>query len=100
MNKKNEYNASDVKAVKAQLKDNELKKLQLDEDFRELLSHPYGIRIMQWLMEIGGVFKTSFTGNSQTFFLEGHRNMALMIFHKIVVACPEKISDIVVANDN
>ena len=44
----------------------------------------------QRLLERTGVFRSSFTGNSETFFLEGQRNVGLMLMAQIHDACPEK----------
>lgn len=43
------------------------------------------------LMEFTGLFKTSFTGNSQTFYLEGQRNVGLKIMADISKHSPESL---------
>ncbi|GAI75301.1 unnamed protein product, partial [marine sediment metagenome] len=68
-------------------------------DIKSIISRPEGIRFFKRLMVLGKVFQTTFTGNSQTYFLEGHRNLALMIFHDIVDAAPDKIADLLVDKD-
>lgn len=66
------------------------------EDIKLLMSSGAGQRFMKRLMEDGKIFSTSFTGNSQTFFLEGHRNLALKYFKDICEACPEKVRDLLI----
>ena len=43
---------------------------------------------------------TTFTGNSHTFFLEGHRNLALKFFGDIVEAAPDKLVSLIVEGNN
>ena len=76
-------NAADPEQVKkAGKKDQRTRDRQLD-DMRGVMSSLEGRRFMwRWLSECG-VFKSSFTGNSQTFFLEGQRNIGLMMLTDI-----------------
>ena len=60
------------------------------DDFKWLMDDRRGRRIMWRLLERTGVFRSSFTGNSETFFLEGQRNVGLMLMAQIHDACPEK----------
>ena len=60
------------------------------DDFKWLMDDKRGRRIMWRLLERTGVFRSSFTGNSETFFLEGQRNVGLMLMAQIHDACPEK----------
>lgn len=52
-------------------------------DIRTVLSTREGRRFVWRLLSIGSLFQTTFTGNSNTFFLEGHRNLALLILHDV-----------------
>lgn len=52
---------------------------QLKLDVQAILETPAGRRYMNHLMEFCGRSRTSFTGNSTTFFNEGARNIALKI---------------------
>lgn len=56
------------------------------EDFRWLMSDKKGRRILWRLFEMTGVYRTSFTGNEETFFREGQRNVGLMLVDR-VFAC-------------
>ena len=49
------------------------------EDLKWVLSNKRGRRFIWRFLEKAGVFKSSFTGNSETFFREGQRNMGLMV---------------------
>lgn len=48
-------------------------------DWKWLMSVPRGRRIVWRLLEETGQFRSSFTGNSETFFREGERNVGLKI---------------------
>lgn len=61
----------------------------LADDIRWLMSNKRGRRIAWWLLEFAGVYRTSFTGNSQTFFNEGMRNVGLALMKQIDTACPQ-----------
>lgn len=52
-------------------------------DIKAVLSTREGRRFIWRLLTIGSLFRTTFTGNSTTFFLEGHRNLALLILNDI-----------------
>ena len=67
------------------------KRLQEREqgDIRKVLSLPEGRRFVWKLMSDAGVFRSSFTGNSQTFFNEGQRNMGLVILNQVMTAKPD-----------
>lgn len=60
------------------------------DDFKWLMSDPRGRRLVWMLLEMTGVYRSSFTGNSETFFREGERNIGLKLVHKIHSNCPEK----------
>lgn len=83
-----EEEAAHAKAQKLQ-RDSEL------DDLKFLLSTPQGIRFFKRFFDEGSMFKTTFTGNSQGMFLEGHRNLALKFFHDICQACPQKIPELI-----
>jgi hypothetical protein len=60
-------------------------------DLRALLELPAGRRILWWLLETAGIYRSSFTGNSTTFFNEGQRQVGLTLLAKIHEAKPEAI---------
>lgn len=59
------------------------------EDVKFILGSLQGRRFVWRYLEECGVFKTSFTGTSQTFFLEGERNVGLRLLADINEAQPE-----------
>ena len=59
------------------------------DDFAWLMGDVRGRRFVWRYLSECGVFKTSFTGNSTTFFNEGARNMGLKLMADINDACPE-----------
>lgn len=93
------YNAGDENAVADKEKDNKSKREQELEDIKTLMNMPVGIRFFKRFMEEGRVFHTSFTGNSQTFFLEGHRNLALKFLNDIREAAPQKIVELMIVEE-
>lgn len=60
------------------------------EDFKWLMSSKRGRRIVWRLLERTGVYRSSFTGNSETFFREGQRNVGLMLMAQINEFSPDQ----------
>jgi hypothetical protein len=58
-------------------------------DMKYLLSSMQGKRVLWRYLEECGVFRSSMTGNSQTFFLEGRRDIGLRILSDIMEANPD-----------
>jgi hypothetical protein len=74
---------------------NERTKLTLQveqDDFKWLMSSKRGRRIMWRLLEKTGVYRSSFTGNSETFFREGMRNVGLMLMAQVNEFSPDQYS--------
>ena len=61
-----------------------------DADLEWLMSYPEGRRHMWKLLDRAGLYRTSFTGDSATFFNEGARNFGLMYQDHIKRVCSEK----------
>lgn len=59
------------------------------EDFNWIMGDARGRRFVWRLLEKAGVYRSSFTGNSTTFFNEGMRNIGLMIVAEIHELTPE-----------
>jgi len=59
------------------------------EDWVWILGNPRGRRIMNALLDYCGVYRSSYTGNSETFFREGSRNVGLKILSQIQTNAPE-----------
>jgi hypothetical protein len=90
------YNAADEKDVKDGEKKIALLREQELEDLKDVLSRPSGIRVFRRLFREGRIFHTTFTGNSNGFFLEGGRNLALKFFDDVAQVAPNKISDLII----
>lgn len=69
------------------LRARQLRELEL-QDFRWLMSHAEGRRIVWRLLGHAGVYRTSFTGNSTTFFNEGRRDVGLFLLAEVQDASP------------
>lgn len=76
----------------------ELARRQLLEDLKEITSRKSGVRFIRHILEQGRVFQTTFTGNSHSFFLEGHRNLALKILNDVLEAAPEIAASLLVGD--
>lgn len=60
-------------------------------DLCSVLELPAGRRIIWWILEAAGVYRSSFTGNSTTFFNEGRRDIGLLILGKLSEIKPEAL---------
>lgn len=65
------------------------KERQLNKDIAELMRIPAFRRFMWWLLEATKLFHVCMTGNSQTFFYLGERNIGLQIFTKLQTLDPD-----------
>ena len=72
----------------------DLKRDQEIDDMRAVLETPSGVRLIQRLIGSGRVFCSTYTGNSNTYFLEGKRSLSLEILEDVVLASPEKLFDV------
>jgi hypothetical protein len=59
------------------------------EDFKWLMANKRGRRIIWRLLERTGVFRTSFRLNNEMAFLEGQRNVGLILLDAIHAHCPD-----------
>lgn len=59
-------------------------------DLKSVMATPNGRRFVWRLLEKTGLYKSSMTGNSQTFFLEGQRNIGLYLLAQINDHCLEE----------
>ena len=79
-------------------KDRKLNRDGQIEDFKWLMSDQRGRRFVYRVLEMTGVYRTSFTGNSTTFFNEGMRNVGLMVVNEIHEHCPELYATLIKEN--
>lgn len=84
-------NAADEAQVKeAENKAKRGRERELD-DLRTILLLPGGRRFVWRYLEECGVFKTSFTGSSETFFREGQRNIGLKLIADVTESDPNAL---------
>jgi hypothetical protein len=83
----------DIRGQERQREDIEsARKLERDQekaDFAWIMSDRRGRRFMWHMLEVTGVYRTSFTGNSTTFFNEGQRNVGLKLISDIHEFAPD-----------
>jgi surface antigen len=60
------------------------------EDIKWLMAHKQGRRFVARLLDKAGVYRTSFTGNSETFFREGQRNLGLFVLSEVMEVTPDQ----------
>lgn len=65
------------------------------EDIRSLVKVPFGVRFLKRLFSEGKILQTTFTGNSQGFFLEGQRNLALKFLADVCEAAPNSVAKVI-----
>lgn len=77
------YNSADEDRVNRRRVTEKDARQQAMDDLNAVLGTPAGERVIWTILEACGVFRTSMTGNSQTFFNEGRRSVGLEIFAAI-----------------
>jgi hypothetical protein len=83
------YNAADEEIVKTRKRKEESVRDRELHDLRTVMASLEGRRFIWRLLDRAGVFRTSFTGNSTTFFNEGQRNMGLIVLADVHEACAD-----------
>ncbi|EMM7402811.1 hypothetical protein MX050_17185 [Enterobacter hormaechei subsp. steigerwaltii] len=74
---------------------NERKKHDLEQrekdDIKFVMDSEQGRRVVWWLLEKGQVFGTCFNVDPNiTAFNEGQRNLALVLFQRVMTHCPDQ----------
>lgn len=82
-------NAADPKQVKAAARKERIIENEELRDIRFILKSKEGRRFLWRYLSKCGIFKQSFTGNSETFFNEGKRAIGLMLLTEITEASPD-----------
>jgi hypothetical protein len=77
----------------ARLRAERIESAQL-KDLRELMDSPAFRRYLKRYLSICSVFKTTFTGNSETFFKEGQRPVGTTMFGELMQACPQRFHEL------
>lgn len=60
-----------------------------DDDLSAIMGEQTGRRFIYRILEMAGIYRLSYTGNSETFFNEGARNIGLRLLAEIQRVCPE-----------
>ena len=89
MNKSNRQNSDDRNQVKQASKDEKFVRIRELEDIVSVMENEAGRRLVWRLLSRAGVFTSSFTGNSTTFFNEGKRDQGLFLLSEIMEGCDE-----------
>jgi hypothetical protein len=80
--------ADDTQVRNSEQRGKRLRERELD-DIKRILETDFGRRFVWRYLGLAGVFQTSFTGNSTTFFNEGKRDIGLKLLADITEAKPE-----------
>lgn len=91
-------NAADENQIKIEREKNKFKQDTDDQDLKFLLASDQGRRFIWNMLEKCGVFKSSFTGSSETFFLEGQRNIGLKLMSDIMRVDPDSYLKMIKSN--
>lgn len=67
---------------------------QLQHDYNAVLATPEGERLIYHIIAMCGVFNSSFTGNSETFFREGKRSIGLKVMSEIETHAQPKLANL------
>lgn len=62
---------------------------------QNLLRAPDGQEFLYWLINLTGVFSPTFTGNNNTFYLEGRRAVGLEVYRLLMSADPNALQTII-----
>lgn len=84
---------SDIDRERAEKRAARTQREQL-KDIAVLLNQPEFRRYVKRYLAICSVFKTTFTGSSETFFKEGQRSIGTTMFGEIMQASPHRFTEI------
>lgn len=68
------------------------------DDLKWLMASKRGRRIVHRLLTRTGVFRSSFTGNSETFFREGERNIGLWLMALVMAHAADEYASLISEN--
>lgn len=83
---KQRQNAADPEQLALARKEQERRREQERADLRAILDTPGGRRFIARCLQKCGVFASTFTGNSETFFREGRRSVGLELLDEVMAA--------------
>lgn len=84
-------NVSEPNQVKESAQAAKIRRDRELNDLRVVLSSQHGRRFLWRLLAHCGMYRTSFTGTSETFFLEGQRNVGIWLHGELEEADVESI---------
>jgi hypothetical protein len=97
---KKEYNSSNEQDVSGAKANDKNKRKTEQGDLRLLISTKWGRRLVWRILERTGQHRTSFTGNSTTFFNEGQRNIGLWLVDEVLSADTNQYLTMIKENNN
>ena len=82
---------SELLAEEIQARKEELERVEqgISQAIESIAETAQGRDFLWWLFEICGVFVSSYTGNSDTYFNEGRRAVGNEVLHRLVKVKPE-----------
>lgn len=83
-------NASDPQQIAEVESKARRKRDQDNEDLLAVMSTHEGRRFVWKILESAGLYKLSYTGNSETFFNEGQRNVGLKLLSELQKVTPDE----------
>lgn len=86
---KPQRNASEPNDVREAEESERYRRLRDEDDLKKLLAEEWGRRFFWRLVAKTGLLRSSMTGNSQTFFLEGRRSIGLELWDEMESVAPE-----------
>lgn len=67
---------------------------QMKLDLEYVMADARGRRVMRAIVASTGVFRSSYTGNSETFYREGRREVGLWLLNLITRAAPDYVYEV------
>lgn len=89
---------SDAQQVRERRKEARRKLKDQDKDFASVMGTEAGRRVMWRLLEITGLYKSSYALDASIHFNEGQRNIGLQLLADMNRVCPEKYLEMIQEN--
>lgn len=96
MSVENIYDASDEKHVKTKKTRAKIERENQLSAMRDIVENKGGAEFLWRLLSRCKLYETSFTGNSQTFFNEGKREVGLWVLAEIMAADPKAYANMMI----
>lgn len=92
------FDAGDAESVGRKKADANARALRKREALRRLLSDPAGREWVWDLLADCYIFGTTYTGNAETYFREGKRNVGLQVLDEMHKAAPDSFANMMKEN--